>query len=130
MAPFNTLHRFFKIYCYLAKYPLFSYLRHRKSFWVGLNRSREMNVTDAGNTLVFSETTPEEKKRLIAAMEQPPDNPRMITRKQVAALLGVHVETVKRYSRNKLLHPVKFTARAVRYSEAEVLDFMKNGGRL
>ncbi|MBI9020379.1 MAG: helix-turn-helix domain-containing protein [Verrucomicrobia bacterium] len=72
--------------------------------------------------------TSEQRERILAALEDPkPATEKMLTRKQVAALLGVHVETVKRYTRNKLLHAVKFTARAVRYSEAEVLNFMRKG---
>ena len=73
--------------------------------------------------------TPEEKARLMAALLPAKETPRLITRKEVAALLGVHVETVKRYTRAGLLKPVKFTARAVRYPEAEVLHFMQNGVR-
>ena len=72
--------------------------------------------------------TPEEKSRLMAALLPPKETPRLITRKEVAALLGVHVETVKRYTRAGLLKPVKFTG-AVRYPEAEVLHFMQNGVR-
>jgi excisionase family DNA binding protein len=74
--------------------------------------------------------TPEEKARLMAALLPATEKPRMISRKEVAALLGVHVETVKRYTRAGLLIPVHFTARAVRYPEAEVLDFMRRGVKL
>jgi len=87
-----------------------------------------MQVTDAGNTLVFSDTTPEEKKRILSASKEPKLSPeKMLTRKQVAALLGVHSETIKRYGRKKLLTPVRFSARAVRYAETQVRDFMRNG---
>lgn len=87
-----------------------------------------MQVTDAGNTLVFSDTTPEEKKRILSALKEPkPATEKMLTRKQVADLLGVHVETIKRYGRKKLLNPVRFSARAVRYAETQVRDFMCNG---
>lgn len=87
-----------------------------------------MQVTDVGNTVVFSDTTPEEKKRILFAAKDPTSQTlKMLTRKQVASMLGCHVETIKRYSRNGLLHGVKFTKRAVRYSEAEVLNFMRNG---
>ena len=87
-----------------------------------------MQVTEAGTTLVLSDATPEEKKRILKAAKDPTSQTlKMLTRKQVASLLGVHTETVKRYTRSGLLHAVKFTARAVRYSEAEVLDFMAKG---
>lgn len=72
--------------------------------------------------------TSEQRERILAALKEPkPATEKMLTRKQVAALLGVHVETVKRYTRNKLLPVVKFTARAVRYPESSVLDFMRKG---
>jgi len=87
-----------------------------------------MEITEAGNTLVFSDATPEEKKRILSAIKEPtPAKQKMLTRKEVASMLGCHTETIKRYGRNGLLHPVRFTARAVRYSEAEVLDFMRRG---
>jgi predicted DNA-binding transcriptional regulator AlpA len=73
--------------------------------------------------------TPEEKARIKAALLPASVKPRLLTRKQVAELLGVHVETVKRYTRNGLLNPVNFTARALRYPEAEVFDFMQNGAK-
>lgn len=74
--------------------------------------------------------TSEQRARLLAALKDPaPVKCRMLTRKDVADRLGVHVETVKRYGRKKLLNPVKFTARAVRYSETEVLDFMRRGAK-
>ncbi len=87
-----------------------------------------MQVTEAGTTLVFNDATPEELKRILKAAKEPtPKKQIMLTRKEVAARLGVHTETIKRYGRKGLLHPVRFTARAVRYSEAEVLNFMQTG---
>ena len=74
--------------------------------------------------------TPEEKARLMAALAPSIEKPRLITRKDVAALLGVHIQTVNSYTRRGLLRPIKFTARAVRYSEAEVLHFMQYGARV
>lgn len=72
--------------------------------------------------------TPEQRERILAALKEPkPVTEKMLTRKQVASLLGVHVESVKRYGRKKLLNPVRFSSRAVRYSEAEVLSLMRNG---
>ena len=87
-----------------------------------------MEVTEAGRTLVINDATPEEQKRILNAAKDPtPEKQIMLTRKEVAARLGLHTETIKRYGRNGLLHPVRFTARAVRYSEAEILDFMRKG---
>ena len=72
--------------------------------------------------------TSDQRERILNALKEPkPAKEQMLTRKQVAALLGVHTETVKRYGRKKLLNPVRFTTRAVRYAESEVLDFMRTG---
>jgi hypothetical protein len=73
--------------------------------------------------------TPKEKSRLMAALAPSIEKPRMITRKDVAALPGVHIQTVNSYTRRGLLRAVKFTARAVRYPEAVVLHFMQHGAR-
>jgi len=74
--------------------------------------------------------TPEEKARVLAAMNPAKANQKMITKKAVAELLGVHIQTVNSYTRRGLLRPVKFTKRAVRYSEADVLHFQQNGAAL
>jgi hypothetical protein len=72
--------------------------------------------------------TAEQRERILTALKDPaPIRPKMLTRKQVAERLEVHSETVKRYGKKGLLHPVRFTARAVRYLESEVLDFMREG---
>jgi len=74
--------------------------------------------------------TPEQRKAILAIAEgktqaKPP--PKLITRKQAADLLGCCGETVKRYSRRGLIRVIRFTARRIRYDEAEILDFARNG---
>jgi len=87
-----------------------------------------MEITKAANTLVFTGASEAEKARILKAAKDPTSQAlKMLTRKQVASMLGVHIETIKRYGRKGLLHPVKFTARAVRYPEAEILNFMRTG---
>ncbi len=88
----------------------------------------QSQITQAGTALVITDATEEQKARILAALKEPkPAADKMLTRKQVASLLGVSGESVKRYGRKKLLAPVRFSSRAVRYSEAQVSDFMKNG---
>lgn len=74
--------------------------------------------------------TTEEKARVMAALNPAKTNQKMITKKAVAELLGVHLQTVNNYTQRGLLRPVKFTKRAVRYAEAEILHFQQNGAAL
>lgn len=86
-----------------------------------------MQIADIGTALVFSDATPEEKKRLLAAAKQPkPEQHRTLTRKQVAEILHIHSGSVKRYDRAGILHPIRITARTLRYNEAEVLELLSH----
>ncbi|MBC8206100.1 MAG: hypothetical protein ISR84_00200 [Kiritimatiellales bacterium] len=87
-----------------------------------------MNITEAGSTLVLSDTTPEEKKRILSAIKQPAEGkPRLLTRKQVADILCLHSGSIKRYD-GKLLHPVKITPRTVRYPAEQVEALLAQRG--
>ena len=87
-----------------------------------------MQITDAGTTLVFNNATPEEKKRIFEAAKEPkPKKTRLATRKEVASLCGVHTETIKRWGRIGKIHPIKLSARCVRYNLAEVEALLQNG---
>ena len=74
--------------------------------------------------------TAEEKARVLSALNPAKANQKMITKKAVAELLGVHLQTVNSYTRKGLLRPVKLSKRAVRYPEADVLYFQQNGAAL
>ena len=54
-----------------------------------------------------------------------PEN--LLSRKQVAQLLGVHTETVKRAERMGRLKSIRFNARLVRYEPADVRAFVNAG---
>ena len=85
-----------------------------------------MKLTDAGTTLVFSETTPEEKQRLIAASKQSEDKkPETLTRKDAAEIFNVHPGSLKRWEKSGKLRPIRLTARCVRYNKAEVLQLLE-----
>jgi len=74
--------------------------------------------------------TPEQRKAIMAIAEGRPEakpKPKLITRKQAADLLGCCGETVKRYSRRGLIRAIRYTARRVRYDEAQILDFARDG---
>lgn len=87
-----------------------------------------MKTVDAGNVLVFLDVTKTERKRLLTAAENEPikKKQKMLTRKEVAEILGVHPETIKRYGKRGLLHPIRITSRMVRYEEAEVLELLNS----
>lgn len=84
-----------------------------------------MNITDAGTTLVLSDTTPEEKKRILSAIKQPERaQPETLTRKQAAKIFGVHPGSLKRWEKSGKLRPIKITARTLRYDKASVLAML------
>jgi len=88
-----------------------------------------MKIVDAGNVLVFLDVTKTERKRLLAAAENEPikKKQKLLTKKQVAKMLGVCPETVKRYAKRGMLHPIRLSQRMVRYGEDEVLELLNSG---
>ncbi len=87
-----------------------------------------MQITDAGTTLVFNNATPEEKKRIFEAAKEPtPEKINMGSRKEVASLCGVHTETIKRWGRIGKIHPIRLSARCVRYDLAEIEELLRTG---
>jgi excisionase family DNA binding protein len=52
------------------------------------------------------------------------ENRPMLTRKQVAARCGVHVETIKRWGRAGLLPVHRINSRLTRYESADVEKFL------
>lgn len=86
-----------------------------------------MNITKAGTTLVLSDATPEEQERIIAFAKQGDANrpPKMLTRTEAAKIIGVHPGSLKRWAAQKILVPVKVTARVLRYRESDVLALIE-----
>jgi len=85
-----------------------------------------MKTVDAGNVLVFLDVSKVERKRLLAAAENEPikKKQKLLTRKDVAQILGVHPGSVKRFDQKKLLHPIRVTRRLVRYAEEDVFALL------
>lgn len=48
----------------------------------------------------------------------------LLSRKEVAQILGVHPGSVKRYEKRGLLRPVKFNPRLIRYHRETVEEFI------
>jgi hypothetical protein len=79
-----------------------------------------MKVTEAGNTLVLTDASEAEKKRILSAIKEKPEQRKTLTRKQVAEILHVHPGSIKRYDRAGILTPIRITPRTVRYDTDEV----------
>ena len=87
-----------------------------------------MQITDAGRTLVFSDATPEEKKRILSAIKQPEEHAlETLTRKEAAKIFGVHPMSLKRWEKSGKLRAIKITARTLRYDKREVLQLLEGG---
>ena len=80
-----------------------------------------MKVTDAGTTIVLSDTTPEEKQRILSAIKHPEEQAlETLSRKDVAKIFGVSTMSLKRWEKAGKLHAVRITARTVRYNAQEI----------
>ncbi len=64
--------------------------------------------------------TPADRHDAILAAIRGSDRPRPGTVKQAAAILGTHPRTVQRLASRGLLHPIRITARMVRWDLREV----------
>jgi hypothetical protein len=62
-----------------------------------------------------TDTSPEQVEAVLSAASRKQTRRRLGTKRDAAAILGLHPESIKRYARNGLLHPIKITARRVRY---------------
>ncbi len=52
---------------------------------------------------------------------------RLMSRREVASMLGVHTETIKRYQRKGLLPAIVFNSRLIRYERTEVERLIQEG---
>ena len=50
-----------------------------------------------------------------------------MSRREVASMLGVHTETIKRYQRKGLLPAIVFNSRLIRYERTEVERLIQDG---
>ena len=62
------------------------------------------------------DTTPADVEIAVNAITTSSNKKRVMgTKRDAAEILGIHPESVKRYARRGLLHPIHITARRVRY---------------
>jgi len=86
-----------------------------------------MKITEAGETVVLTDITPEQLKR-IRQLEKPLNTrPKLIPRTGAGEILDCCVMTIKRLEKRGHLTPIRLSSRRVRLDEAEVLDFARNG---
>ena len=56
-----------------------------------------------------------------------PEASRFMSRREVASMLGVHTETIKRYQRKGLLPAIVLNSRLIRYERTEVERLIQDG---
>ena len=86
-----------------------------------------MKIMESDGTVVLTDITTEQLKR-IRQLEKPLNTrPKLIPRKAAAEILGCCVMTIKRLEKRGSLKAIRFSARRVRLDEAQVLDLARNG---
>ena len=53
--------------------------------------------------------------------------PKMLTRKEVAEILGVHPNSIKNYEKAGIITPVRITTATIRYKYTDVEALMEKG---
>ena len=73
--------------------------------------------------------TPEQRQAILAALKSADPNrkPKLITRKQAAEILVCSTKTIDRYIERGLIREIKFTQRRIRFEEAEIIRFAREG---
>ena len=72
--------------------------------------------------------TPEERKAILDALRgNKSTRPTLINKKVTAEILDASTKTIDRLCERGYLTPIKFSQRRIRFEEAEVLDFARNG---
>ncbi|MBI9020850.1 MAG: hypothetical protein JEZ10_06310 [Verrucomicrobia bacterium] len=86
-----------------------------------------MKIMESDGTVVLTDITTEQLKR-IRQLEKPLNTrPKLITRKQAAEILDCCTMTIKRLEKRGALTPIRFSARRVRLDEAQVLELARTG---
>ena len=75
----------------------------------------ETLTTIRGILAADPDTHEEQIAAILAACRQKQLRRRLGTKRDAAEILGLHPESVKRYARRGLLHPITITARRVKY---------------
>jgi len=88
--------------------------------------TREMIKTALAND---TDTTAEQRQAILAALKSADPNrkPKLITRKQAAEILVCSTKTIDRYIERGLIREIKFTQRRIRFEEAEIIRFAREG---
>jgi hypothetical protein len=90
----------------------------------------QSQLTETDDVLIITRPTSDQRKRLIAALNEPaPATPETLTRKQAAKIFGVHPGSLKRWEKSGKLHPIKVTARTLRYDRREIDAILSGGAR-
>jgi len=91
---------------------------------------QKMQITDAGDVLIITGATGEQRQRVKDAMNEPaPALVETLTRTQTAKIFGVHPGSLKRWEKSGKLRAIKITARTLRYDKREVLALLDGVAR-
>jgi hypothetical protein len=72
--------------------------------------------------------TPEEKKAILNALRgNKSTRPKLISKKVAAEICDSSTKSIDRYSARGYLTPIRFSKRKLRFDEAEVIAFARNG---
>jgi len=93
-------------------------------------QNTQSQLTETDDVLIITRPTSEQRKRLIAALNEPAPAPLETgDRKQVSKIFGVHPGSLKRWEKSGKLHPIKITARTLRYDMREIRAILEGGAR-
>jgi hypothetical protein len=84
-------------------------------------------MTDTAKLIEAILTAPADRRDAILAAALGSDKPRPGTIRQAAEIGGCNTRTIQRYADRELLHPIKITARRVRWDLNEVERLFTHG---
>ena len=86
-----------------------------------------MDITTAGDTIIITNATEEERKDIRALKANRPIQPHLLCRNEVAEILRCHPKTVERHAKAGLIKQIRIGRRQVRYDAADIAAFYQNG---
>lgn len=69
----------------------------------------------------------EMRRNIIGAINNRKSKPKLITKKQVAEILDCSTKTVERMVADKIIEPIRFSAKRHRYNEDQIIELAHRG---
>ncbi len=86
-----------------------------------------MKMMEAGDTIVITNTSEEERKNLLALADNKPVPPSLLPTTAVAQICGCHPKSVTRWAKAGFLRQIHIGPRKIMYDAAEVAEFARTG---